>query len=141
MFREGGQLAAPQLAKAASAMTEGPLGVGVGSFKHDPLRGSLSLKEHANPAAGGAVHASASGNPFGEVREAGGGWRGTARARFLCVTFFRLCLLPQGCSRYCWRGCGGGCSSPPRAPVSLRLPQPFPAATHPPGLLLQRGQE
>lgn len=101
-------------------MTEGPLGVGVGSFKHDPLRASLSLKEHGNPVAGasaGDARASASGNPFGEVR------RG--------------------------RGCWGGCTcnvvhaTPPSADGAAHhsLAPLLPTSCLPPGLLLQRGQE
>lgn len=95
-------------------MTEGPLGVGVGSFKHDPLRSSL--KEHANPVAstaGASMARSSSGNPFSQVLQLGGGlgWAGLAAhvlqqllLQCCCLTY--MLLLPAVHAVAAHRSCG-----------------------------------
>ena len=82
----GGQQAPPcalQLPKAASALAEGPLAMGVASsFKRDSYAQQLSLKEQHNPLAASTASAagmarSSSGNPFsGEV----GAWVGAVQS-------------------------------------------------------------
>lgn len=115
MFREGGQPAGPALSKGASAMTEGPLGVGVGSFKHDPLRSSV--KEHANPVASSgraAMARSSSGNPFTEVGRLGVCWVHAGAGAW------RPCCQAQPAEPACGRKCS---MAPPAA-----TPVPCPAA-------------
>lgn len=143
----------PALAKAASAMGEGPLGMGVAgaSFKHDPLRGSASAplkQQFSNPMAG--MPRTSSGNPFagevgGVLQKAWGAGCGAAPAAAAGAAWGCGSGEPPGARR----SAGGGlavdclrCKPPPtrRCPVcpAARRSPPSMSWTTPPARWMAR---
>ena len=115
----GGEQAPPcalQLPKAASALAEGPLAMGVASsYKNDSFAQQMSLKEQHNPLAASSASAagmarSSSGNPFsGEVGGCGavGGRKGQSLKA--AVGLFGVGRVAGGWLAGWLRGCGGKC--------------------------------